>query len=133
MRLNQETVALMRSLDSEHGTPALVTDAPKQLFEFNFVVRLGSGALQLTKTGARALFQAECIEALEQTLAGAQPAMLSGVERWLTSSGFLHGADKSITGRGKLWLASLTPDAPPQGAPAPTPAPENFAARRSAA
>lgn len=131
MRLNQEIVALMRSLDAEHGTPALLTDAPKQMFEFNFVSRLGTGALQLTKTGTRALFQAECIEALEQTLAGAQPAMFSGVERWLTSSGFLSAADKSITARGKLWLASLTPDAPETGAPAPVQ--DNFAARRSAA
>jgi len=111
MRLKQEDIALLRMLDSEGGAgPATITDAPKTMFEFNMVSRLPSGALQLTKTGARALFQAECIEALEQTLAGRQPAMVDDVERWLTSSGFLHPADRSITARGKLWLASLTPE-----------------------
>lgn len=111
MRLKQEDIALLRMLDSEGGAaPATITEAPKTMFEFNLVSRLPSGALQLTKTGARALFQAECIEALEQTSAGRQPAMVNDVERWLTSSGFLHPVERSITARGKLWLASLTPD-----------------------
>lgn len=120
MRLHQDILAILRALDGDSpagALPSVPTEAPKQLFEYNFVSRLGSGELQLTKTGARALFQAECIEALEQTLAGARPDMASGVLRWLTSSGFLHAGDKTITTRGKLWLASLTPEAPPGSAP----------------
>ncbi len=114
MRLKQEEIALLRMLESEDGAVSTapsgpLADVPRSMFELNLVSRLGTGALQLTKTGARALFQAECIAALEQTLAGGRPAMLNGVERWLTSSGFLHPEQRTITARGKLWLASLTP------------------------
>jgi hypothetical protein len=136
MRLNQETVALLRKLDSEGGlVPQVLTDAPKMMFDLHLVSRQGSGALQLTRTGARALFQAECIEALEHAIDGVAPSMHSGVERWLTSSGFLHGVDKTVTARGKLWLASLTPHAALAGAtPAkPAEAAGNCAARRNAA
>ncbi|MFL6708452.1 MAG: hypothetical protein ACJ8HI_09620 [Massilia sp.] len=123
MRLSKDDIALLRTLDKEKdqdtgageaqaGTeaPAHLTEAPKALFELNLINRLVSGDIQITKTGSRALFQAECIEALEQTLAGLDPAMSGGVERWLLSSGFLHAADKTVTSRGKLWLASLTPE-----------------------
>lgn len=110
MRLSQEVVALLRMLvqDGAAATGA-GPEAPKVIFEFNLVSRLGSGALQLTKTGARALFQAECIEALEQSRDGGQPPMVDDVERWLTSSGFLHPGNKTMTARGALWLASLSP------------------------
>lgn len=126
MRLSKDDIALLRMLDKENDAAAADSagladqpkDAPKSLFEFNLVNRHVNGELQLTKTGARALFQAECIDALEQTLAGAEPAMTGGVERWLVSSGFLHATDGSVTTRGKLWLASLTPeDAGLQGEP----------------
>lgn len=136
MRLKPEFVALLRMLDAEDGasTP-VVTEAPKLLFEFNLVSRLPSGALQLTKSGSRALFQAACIEALELALTddAARPPMDSDVERWLTSSGFLHAADRTISARGKLWLASLTPDdSVADGADAASDGAQ-FAARRSAA
>lgn len=159
MRLNKDEVALLRMLDKSKedddsgdaaagsGEPADYAEAPghpieapKTLFEFNLINRLATGELQLTKTGSRALFQAECIDALEQTLAGAQPPMAGGVERWLVSSGFLHGVNKTVTSRGKLWLASLTPDdsmacplAPHHGRHGPDGASaEAFAARRGA-
>jgi hypothetical protein len=110
MRLQPEDIALLRKLD-KNDAAAPLTDAPKFMFEFNMVTRLASGALQLTKTGARALFQAECIDALEQARAGLAGQMENDVERWLTSSGFLQARDKTVTARGKLWLESLTPDA----------------------
>ena len=127
MRLCKDDIALLRTLDKDKDkgketdtgagegqagadAPAHLTEAPKALFELNLINRLVSGDIQITKTGSRALFQAECIEALEQTLAGLDPAMSGGVERWLLSSGFLHAVDKSVTSRGKLWLASLTPE-----------------------
>lgn len=112
MRLSQEVIALLRLLDAKRPIdPVVLAEAPKLVFEFNLVSRLGSGDLQLTKTGARALFQAQCIEALEQAASGGHPVMHSDVERWLSSSGFLHASDRSITSRGKLWLASLEPAA----------------------
>lgn len=116
MRLSKEIVALLRMLDAD-GSAAAVTApaAPRLAFELNLVCRLGAGGLQLTKTGARALFQAECIEALEQAGAGAPPVMVDDVERWLTSSGFLHASNKTMTARGQLWLASLTPAAATHG------------------
>ncbi|WP_426197363.1 hypothetical protein [Massilia sp. DWR3-1-1] len=136
MRLNQETVALLRKLDNEGGlVPQVLTDAPKMMFDLHLVSRQGSGALQLTRTGARALFQAECIAALEHAVDGLAPPMASGVERWLTSSGFLHGVHKTVTARGKLWLASLTPQAALVGATLAEPAATagNCTARRDAA
>lgn len=129
MRLSKEDITLLRTLENaaggqhaghqtadsdldaigaaEHGAP--VTEAPRAMFEFNLVQRLPSGALQITKTGSRALFQAECIAALEMAAAGAPPDMTGGVERWLVSSGFLHPAERTVTARGKLWLSSLSP------------------------
>lgn len=131
MKLHLAIVALLRALDG--GTaPVRAADAPRQMFEFNFVSRDGAGGLLLTKTGQRALFQAECIEALEQILAGECPPMVNGVERWLTSSGFLHAGDKTITARGKLWLASLAPEPESALKPQAAPEPHSFAARRSA-
>lgn len=116
MRLSKEIVALLRMLDEEGGSAAVAAPpAPKLAFELNLVSRLGAGGLQLTKTGGRALFQAQCIDALEQAGAGGQPLMVDDVERWLTSSGFLHASNKTVTARGKLWLASLTPAAATQG------------------
>ncbi|MDB5959323.1 MAG: hypothetical protein JWP59_617 [Massilia sp.] len=110
MKLKPEDIALLRMLDREDAAAPL-TDAPKFMFEFNLVSRLPSGVLQLTKTGARAVFQAACIDALDQAGAGLARHMENDVERWLTSSGFLQASDKTVTARGKLWLESLSPDA----------------------
>lgn len=117
MRLSKEVIALLRALDEDGSALAMAASAtPRQVFDLQLVSRLGSGTVQLTKTGARALFQADCIAALEQTAAGVQPAMVADVERWLTSSGFLNATNKTITARGQLWLASLTPTATGQDA-----------------
>ncbi|WP_426113450.1 hypothetical protein [Massilia sp. PWRC2] len=145
MRLSKEIIALLRALDEAGSTLATAASAPpgqqstqqstqqsaqpftqqsaqqatalaRQVFDLQLVIRLGSGTVQLTKTGARALFQADCIAALEQTRAGGQPAMVADVERWLTSSGFFNATNKTITARGQLWLASLTPSAADQNA-----------------
>lgn len=141
MRLSKEDVALLRELESADGAGmAMVNVAPKAMFEFNLVNRLPAGTLQITKTGSRALFQAECIDALEQSLAAPAGcggvAMTSGVERWLISSGFLHAVEKTVTARGKLWLASLSPDAQTPGerigAACPEATSADFAARRQA-
>lgn len=111
MRLSKEEIALLRRLDSDSTAGAAAgAEAPKRMFELNLLTRLGAGGLQLTQTGARALFQAECIDALEQAVDGLAPEMPGGVERWLVSSGFMQAASRTISARGKLWLASLTPD-----------------------
>jgi len=154
MRLSKDEIALLRLLDHPDGTehpspqagpsrqegahpPPSGPELPKILFDMNLVQRQPSGHVQLTRTGARALFQAECIEALDQALAGQQPVLPGGVERWLVSSGFLHPIEHSVTSRGKLWLASLSPEhaaglaetsRPPQDCPSAA----SFAARRAA-
>jgi hypothetical protein len=153
MRLSKDEIALLRLLENRHVTEnqnqqaehsqhqgaisSTEGELPRIFFEMNLVQRLPSGQLHLTKTGERALFQAECIEALDQALAGRQPVLAGGVERWLVSSGFLHAVEHSVTSRGKLWLASLSPAqasgvADEPRAPHDTPSAETFAARRAA-
>lgn len=154
MRLSKDEIALLRLLENNHLTenqnqqaaaiqpqgeaanPASA-ELPKIFFEMNLVQRQPTGQLHLTKTGERALFQAECIEALDQALAGHRPALAGGVERWLVSSGFLHPVEHSVTSRGKLWLASLSPehDTQTEAARRPQqtgPSAATFAARRAA-
>ncbi len=153
MRLSKDDIALLRWLENHQSTEnqsqqaghshhqgatsSAESELPRIFFETNLVQRLPSGQLHLTKTGERALFQAECIEALDQALAGRQTVMAGGVERWLVSSGFLHAVERSVTSRGKLWLASLSPaqasgNADEPCAPQDTPSAETFAARRAA-
>lgn len=110
MKLGKEEVTLLRLLDRGEPAPHGASSVPKSLFDLNLVHRLACGTVQLTKTGERALFQAQCIEALAQAQAGSGPVIDHGVERWLVSSGFLRADDQAITRRGQLWLASLEPD-----------------------
>lgn len=133
-KLNEFEISALQSLDPENDRAGSVRDGdlPQRLFAFNLVTRQPSGDTVLTKAGERALFRHECIAGLAAMQRGEAPRLLSGVRRWLVSSGFiLDGGEHlapAITPRGRLWLESFEKDVV---APMPEPTASDFALRRA--
>lgn len=118
-KLSDEEIGVLQSLDAGQASGGAApggAELPKRLFEFNLVARQPDGKLMLTKAGQRALFQHQCIGALDAMARGEMPVRASGVERWLAASGFVTSAgpdqEPRITPRGRLWMNSFEPDDP---------------------
>lgn len=137
-KLTSVEISMLHALDGDkaEARPSVRhADIPKRLFEFSLVARQPAGEMVMTKVGQRALFQHQCVQALQGLVRGEGTQLSSGVERWLVASGFVAqgapGLALQVTARGTLWLTSLGPDVLTEQVPAPTAA--QFASRRSVA